>query len=54
MTQKSFCKENNPSQNILWPGLLVLKVGFGVTLILFCYETFFLRYLLFQTLDDII
>ncbi len=28
MTQKSFCKESNPSQNILWLGLLVLKVGF--------------------------
>ena len=34
MTQKSFCKESNPSQNTFWLGLLVLKVGFWVTLLL--------------------
>ena len=28
VTQKSFCKENNPCQNMLWQGSLVLKVGF--------------------------
>ena len=32
MTQKSFCKESNPSQSVFWLGLLVLKVGFWVTL----------------------
>ena len=31
VTQKSFCKENNPCQNMLWQGLLVLKVGFWVS-----------------------
>ena len=35
VTQKSFCKENNPCQNMLWQGLLVLKVGFWVSPILF-------------------
>ena len=34
MTQKSFCKESTPSQNTFWLGLLVLKVGFWVTLFL--------------------
>ena len=33
VTQKSFCKENNLCQNILWQGLLVLKVDFWVTLL---------------------
>ena len=38
MTQKSFCKESNPSQNTFWLGLLVLKVGFWVTLFLLMYN----------------
>ena len=28
LTQKPFCKENKPCQNIFWQGLLVLKRGF--------------------------
>ena len=31
VTQKSFCKENTPCQNMLWQGVLVLKVGFWVS-----------------------
>ena len=33
VTQKSFYKVDNPCQNIFWQGLLFIKVGFWVSII---------------------
>ena len=53
VTQKSFCKENNPCQKMLWQGLLVLKVGFWVSPFL-CINTiaefYFTRIFLLSTM----